>query len=234
MAGLLLTALVLNEAACTKEPAAVSADPERTAKREQSRKIAEATQNLVVAKVNGVVLNMQELIHEMNIIAREYTGKKEKAILGSTEKIRKTALDNLIFKELAIQESVRLGIDVSPGTVDTVIGQMKTQMKEGFADYLKEKEMTEADLRTRIERGRRFELVTAREIYQKIAIDEAAVRKEYDKNKNAYKNGTSRELTYEEAALIIKRKMMAQVGEEKRKEWEGKLKKNATIVIAEK
>jgi hypothetical protein len=73
-------------------------------------------------------------------------------------------------------------------------------------------------------------MVTAKEIYQKIKIEEKDIRAEYEKNKGAYKRG-DKQLSYEEAAPFIKRRLIADAGAEKKKEWGNTLRKNAKIEI---
>jgi len=233
VAGVLMVTLSVAGAACKKEPVAVTPDPQRDAKREQGKKIAEATQKLFAARVNGVDVNMRELIREMNLVAQKYTVQDEKTAMVSTKKIKQKALDNLIFRELVLQEAARQGVTVGQNEVEAVFSQLRKQLgsEEEYRRYLDLKEITEADLRKRIERGRCFELMTAKEIYQKVKIDEREMREEYDKNKSSYLNA-SRQLSYEEAAGLIRRTLTLRTGAEKMKEWDRSLRKNAKIVIA--
>jgi hypothetical protein len=85
VAGLLVVALSVTGAACKKEPVAMTPDPRRDAKSEQSRKIAETTQKLVAARVNGIDVNMRELIREMNLVAQKDTARDEKTAIISTK-----------------------------------------------------------------------------------------------------------------------------------------------------
>lgn len=233
VAGLLMAMLSATGAACKKEPVAAAPDAQRDAKRGQSRQIAEATQKLVAARVNGVDVSMRELIREMNLVSRVSTDLNEQTFPASTKKIRKKALDNLIFRELVLQEAARQGITAGQNEVEEVFRQLRKQLgsEEEYRRYLDLKEITEADLRKRIERGRCFELMTAREIYQKVKIDEREMRAEYGKNKSAYLNA-SRQLSYEEAAGLIRRTLTLRTAAEKMKEWGRNLRRNAKIVIA--
>ena len=233
VAGLLMVTLSVTNAACKKEPVAKTPDPQRAAKSEQNRKIATATQKLVAATVNGVAVNMRELIREMNLIVQKHTVPDEKAAMISTKKIKQKALDNLIFRELVHQEAARQGVTVDQGEVEAVLSETRKQLgsEEEYRRYLDQKEITEADLRKRIERGRCFELMTAKVIYQQIKIDEREVRAEYDKNKSSYVQ-ESRQMSYEDAAGLIRRTLILRTGAAKMKEWDRNLRKNAEIVIA--
>jgi hypothetical protein len=122
---------------------------------------------------------------------------------------------------------------VTPERVDTVVKLMKEQTgsAEEFKKYLDERQMTEADLRKRIERSHQFEMITGKEIYQKVKIDDKDIRADYEKNKSEYKNTSGRQLSYEEAANFIRRKLMSQKGADMKKEWAKKLRQNASVVI---
>lgn len=233
-AGLLLAALSLAGLSCKKQQQAAPPPltPEQKVKIEEGKKSAEEAKKVFAAQVNGVDISMQDLVREMNLISSRYDKSGKKSDKPMTQ-IRKKALDELIFRELAIQEAARQGITVGPERVDGVIKQMKTQMgDETFRRYLDERSLSEAELRKLIERSNLFEMITAKEIYGKIKIDDNAIRAEYEKNKGAYKNDVGRQLTYEEAAPHIRRKLTGEAGAEKMKEWAKELRKNAKIVIA--
>jgi len=75
----------------------------------------------VIAKVNGADLTMFDLVREMNAIAPKYIRKGESASPEITSKVKKKALNNLIFKELAVQEAIKEGMKVKPEAVEDVI-----------------------------------------------------------------------------------------------------------------
>jgi foldase protein PrsA len=235
MAGLLAAAILLTGTSCKKEQkaAAPPPTPEQKAAIEEIKKDVQAARTTIAAQVNGVDISMHDLVGEMNAIAdrekAQDNGKKSRAV----EQVRKEALDNLIFKELAIQEAVKQGIVVTPERVDTVVRLMKEQMggEDAFRKYLDERQMTEADLRRRIERSHLFEMITGKEIYQKVKVDDKDVRAEYEKNMAGYKDGAGRQLSYEESANFIRRKLMSQKGMDMKKTWAKKLRNNASGVV---
>ena len=173
---------------------------------------------------------MHDLVREMNNVAPKYVKEGEKTTPKTTAKIKKEALDNLVFNELAVQEAARQKITVSLEKIDKIIELMKKQTgsKEAYQQYLDGLGITEEGLRKRIERSHLIEMVTAKEIYQKITIDEKDIRAEYEKNKGVYKKG-EKQLSYDEAAMIVKKKMISDRGVEKKKEWGKALRKNAKI-----
>src|ERR1700690_2803571 len=121
MAVILIAVISLTGSSCKKEQkaAAPPPTPEQKAKiegvKKEVKKNAEAAKTVTVAQVNGVDITMLDLIGEMNAIAqREEPKGGGKKTPASMEKDKKEALDNLIFRELAIQESIKQGIVVSP------------------------------------------------------------------------------------------------------------------------
>jgi len=232
---LLAAAISVSGLSCKKkEPAAPPLTPEQKARTEMIKKGAEEAKKVFAAQVNGVEISMYELIREMNKIAPKYVKEGEQSTPKITEKIRKEALDNVIFNELAVQEAIRQGISVSPERINQVVELMKEQTgsKEAYQEYLDGLGITEDVLRKRIERSHLLELVTAKEVYQKITIDERAARAEYQKNKNDYRDKSGQKLSYDEVSMMIKKKMVSEIGVEKKKEWGAALRKNAKIVIA--
>ena len=241
MAALLISIICLTGSSCKKEqqPAAVPPPtPEQKAKIEEIKKEvkkgAEEAKTVIAAQVNGVDITMHDVVSEMNTIAqRDEAQGQGKTKPRPIEAVKKEALDNLIFKELAIQEAIKQGIVVTPERVDTVVKLMKEQTgsAEEFKKYLDERQMTEADLRKRIERSHQFEMITGKEIYQKVKIDDKDVRADYEKNKSEYKDNSGRQLSYEEAANFIRRKLTSQKGADMKKAWAKTLRNNASVVI---
>jgi hypothetical protein len=234
MAAVVMAAISLTGLSCKKEKVAVTPPPtpEQKAKIEEIKKDVEEAKKAFAARVNNVEISTYDLIREMNNISPKYVKQGEQVSAKTTAMIRKEALDNLIFNELAVQEAVMQGMRVGPEKIDKIIELTKKQMgsQEAYQQYLDGLGITEETLRKRIERSQLLEMVTAKEIYQKIKIDEKDIRAEYDKNKAVYKNG-GKQMSYDEAAGIIKRKMIADRGAEKKKEWGNALRKNSKIEI---
>jgi hypothetical protein len=230
----LLTALILiSVSACKKrEPAAPPPTPEQKAAIEEMKKNAEEARKVFAAKVNGVEITMHDLVREMNRVTPKYVKGDEKIPAATAAKIKKEALDNLIFNELAVQEAARQGLTVNREQIDEVVKLMKEQMgsRDAYQQYLDNLGINEEGLKKRIERSHLFEMVTAKEVYHKIAIDEQEMRAEYEKNKSAYKAG-DRQLSYEEASAAIKRKMTSERGAVRKKEWGAALRKTAMVEI---
>ncbi len=167
---------------------AESRGDEETAGTRETKKEAEEAKEVVVARVNGVDVSMYGLIRAMNAIAPKYIKKGEQPDPGVTEKIRKEALDRLIFEELAVQQAIKEGINPKPEAIENVVKQVKKNLvtEEAYKDYLDKRDLTEDALKKLIERSQRYEMITAKEIYRKVKVDERLVRAEYEKEKKRY------------------------------------------------
>jgi hypothetical protein len=155
---------------------------------EKAKKEAAAAKKIVVARVNGADISMYELIRAMNIIAPKYIKEGEQPAPEETSKIRKEALDRLIFEELAVQQAIRDGINPRPGAVDDVVKQVRKNLgtEEAYKDYLNKHDLTEETLRRLIERSQRYEMITSNEIYRKVKVEEKTIKDEYEKEKSRY------------------------------------------------
>jgi peptidyl-prolyl cis-trans isomerase C len=178
--------------AVSKESAGNVKD-EEAAKAIEAEKIGEAkkaeeAKMVIVARVNGVDINMFMLTRAMNRVAPKYIKEGEAATPETTEKIKKEALDRLIFEELAVQEAIKEGINPTPDAIDKVVAQVRKNLgsEQAYKEYLDKFDLTEEALKKLIERSQRYEQITANEIYRKVKVDEKLVRDEYEKEKDKY------------------------------------------------
>jgi len=152
------------------------------------KKAAEEAKKNIVARVNGAEINMFMLVRAMNMVASKYIKEGEEASPETTLKIRKEALDKLIFEELAVQEAIRQGINPAPEAIDEVLAQVRKNVgtEEAYREYLDNANLTEDSLKKLIERSQRYELITAREVYGKVKVDEKLLQAEYEKEKGRF------------------------------------------------
>ena len=168
--------------------AAEAQKAEETKKVEGERKAAEEAKKNIVARVNGADINMLMLTRAMNRVAPKYVKEGEAVTPETTAKIKREALDRLIFEELAVQEAVKQGINPAPEAIGKVVAQVKQNMRseQGYRDYLDKAGLTEDALKKIIERSQRYELITAREVYRKVKVDEKLLHDEYEKEKGKF------------------------------------------------
>ncbi len=161
---------------------------EEAKKAEEARKAAEEAKKIIVAKVNGEEITMFMLTRAMNRVAPKYVKQGEDTTPETTAKIRSEALDRLIFEELAVQEAIKEGINPTSEEIDRVVKQVMKNLgsEEAYKEYLDKNNLTEDALKKLIERSQRLELITAKEVYGKIKVDEKLLQDEYEKEKERY------------------------------------------------
>jgi len=168
-------------AACAAhQPAAVQEEPARPA---AAAVTDEQAKTVVVAQVNGADITLQQLRMMMNRlnVMNQHAPKP-----ATQEEIRKRALDQLVLQELALQEAARLQMRVEKADVDRSMEQVVTQLghEEGYRDFLEKKHMTDAEMRTFVERSILTQRIFAREVTDKVSIADADVRKAYEREKD--------------------------------------------------
>jgi len=124
----------------------------------------------------------------MNRLSPKYTEPDKAPSPETTERIKKEALERLIFEELAVQAAIKAGIDPAPAAIDKVLSQIKENLgsEQAYRVYLDANGLTEDSLKELIVRSQRYELITAREVYGKVTVDEKLLRDEYEKEKDRF------------------------------------------------
>ena len=149
---------------------------------EQTRERIEAGRKQIVARANGVDINMYDLIGMMNRVHKAYYSNITEANEEINREIKQRAIDRLIFEELAVQEAIKQGIKPPAEKVDGVIDSIKGAYgsEEAFQQYLDGIALTEEGLKARIYRSRLLEGITGREVYQKVTKKEDVFQKAYE------------------------------------------------------
>lgn len=205
--------------------------------REMIKRSFEKSKETVAARVNGETITMFALLREMNVIGPQYLARGVQKTPELDAKVRKDALRNVIFQELAVQEAKKRGMKVSPETIDNGIKKIKASAgsEDAFRQYLANNDLTEDELRKITEQDALFEMIATREIDDKIKVTDAAVRARYQKEKAGLKDANHKQMTYESAKGLIEQKIRAEAAEKRMSQWEKELKKNARIeIVAEK
>jgi len=192
----------------------------------------EESKKAIAAKVNGIPIPSADLVAEMNAIAPQYLKPGQKRDPRTDEKIRKDALNRLIYRELAVQAAKKQGMKVPAEAVAEEMKRIKAEEKteEAFRQRLAKARMTEEDLRRRIERSLLVEMITEKEVFGKAVVDPEAARKVYEK-KYASRKGPSRPMTFEEARPLIEKDLMTSAVQKREDEWVAEMRKGARIDI---
>jgi SurA-like N-terminal domain len=233
---LILFALVLAAVSCNRnkaEKGTATLPPEHAKAVEAYNKSIEESKKIIAAKVNGAGITMNDLVREMNSIAKEVTKPGQKRDPHLDKKVRKEALDRLIYRELAVQEAVRQGMNVPPQVVSEEMQKARTRFKteDDFRASLAEQGITEEELRKLTERGLLVDMITEKEIFDRVKVDPALVKKTYEKEKASYKSPAGKQLSFEEARPIIEQKLMTPLVQKREDAWLDSLKKAAKIEI---
>jgi peptidyl-prolyl cis-trans isomerase SurA len=154
---------------------------------------APATAPKPVARVNGTVLNENDLLREMYAIfpyARQHNGFPK----SMEAEIRKGALQMIIFEELLYQEAKRRKMTVLPARMARAEANFRKQFPSEaiFQQYLQgEHNGSRAAYREKIRRSLLIEQMLKMEVTAKSRVTPAEVRAYYDKNPKQFTHGES-------------------------------------------
>ena len=219
------------EKAPNEEPSKPSSEPSKVLG--EHRKSIEESKKTIAAKVNGVPISRFDLVEEMNAIAPQYMKPGQKRDIKTDEKIRKEALDRLIFRELAVQSAKKEGMKAPADAVAEELKRIKAEMKteDAFRQNLMKSGITEEELSKRIERNLLLERITEKEVFGKVTVDPAEADKIYAKRKKSFK-GPSGPMSLEEARPLIENELKTAAVQKREDEWVEELRKGARIEIA--
>ncbi len=229
----IVCALGLSGISCSRQKTNKALPPEHEKMVEAYNKSMEESKKSTAAIVNGVNITMYDLVKEMNEIGLQYIKPGQKKESRVDEKVRKEALDRLIYRELAVQEAMRQGIQPPPGAVDEQLKKFKAALKTeaAYRQKLKESGLSEDDLRKQIARNILVDMITEKEIFDKVKVDPMLVKKVYAKEKASYKGPSGAQMSFDEARPIIEEKLMKPLVQKREDEWVEGLKKTAKIEI---
>ena len=137
-----------------------------------------------VALVNGVPITKRELDEEINRLLLSPTAhvgmKAEKK-----DEYRKSALEELIVRELAYQRAKAGGLSVTKSQFAAAVRKVRRNYnsEKSFRDALRAEEIAEQEFERRVERDLLLKRVAKVEIEDKARVTEADVRRQYEGNK---------------------------------------------------
>lgn len=203
---------------------------------EMVQKSFQESKKVIAVRVNGEPITMFALLREMNTIGPQYLARGAKKTPELDEKVRKDALNNLIFQELAVQEAKKKGMKVKPETIEEQIKKMKSESgsDSAFRQYLANNSLTEDELRKSVEQDALFEQIATQEVDGKITVTDAALRERYKKEKSSLKDPNHKQMTFEASKGMIEQKVKTEAAEKRMRAWQQELKKNAKIEIVDK
>lgn len=157
---------------------------------EMKKNIAES-KKVTVVRVNGDVVTLHDLVREMNTIGPRFLRPGQRPTPGIESTVRKIALDNLIFRELAVQEARKQGMKAAPKEIDAAVKQFKTRFRTeaAYKVYLDEQGLTEKDFRGLVEKDLLFKMIISKEIFDKAKntkFTDKELKKAYQKEKGSF------------------------------------------------
>jgi hypothetical protein len=181
--GLLMATIVLAGFSCSNDKAGKSVGDEKAIK--EHRRNIEKSKEITVAKVNGSEITMAQLIGRVSLLAPKYVKGAREITPELDQKMKREALDILIFRELAVQEAIRQGMKVQPNRIDAEIKEFRTRIgsEQEFKKKLDMGGETEASLRKLTERNILFHMISDQEIFRKVRLDEKQVKNAYTQGK---------------------------------------------------
>src|SRR5512142_1922663 len=137
-----------------------------------------------VARVNGAVLTDGDLLRQMLTLfpyARQHGGRFPKDV---EPELRKKALHEIEFEELAYQEALRRKMNVAPAKLQQAMVDFKKQFSSDseFQAYLKQEHGTMQNLRAKVRRAILIDQVLRTEINQKSRFTNVQLRAFYDQH----------------------------------------------------
>lgn len=137
-----------------------------------------------VAKVNEVPITAGELEEELNrilISPAAHGGMNPE----KKDRLRKTALEELIIRELAYQKAKAMGLKIDENELLATIKKIRRRFRteESFQEALKAEGIMEKEFEHRIEKDLLLRKIHRIEIEDKAQVREEDVRKYYEENK---------------------------------------------------
>ncbi len=170
------------EPASPPPPPPVAAAENKAAEQKKEESGQDEAKKIIVAKVNGTALTMDQLVDMMNRLPEKSDGPE------TLDERKLRALDALVLRELAYQRAIAQGLVADPPKVEIAFKNFQDNIggSEEYANYLAKRNMTESGHRAEIERELTIDLIHTREVTEKIIIPEEDLKREYEKEKKYY------------------------------------------------
>ena len=141
-----------------------------------------------VAVVNGVKISNKEYETEVNLQLQQASQQGRKIPDAMLPKIKADILNHLIDREVLYQESQKKNIAVNAENVNMEIKTIKDRFpsQEEFEKIIAEMGISEAEIKSQIERNLAIRQLIDTQVIDKITISEADTKAYYDNNPNLF------------------------------------------------
>jgi peptidyl-prolyl cis-trans isomerase C len=135
-----------------------------------------------IATVNGAVITRQAFDVEMNMIQQRQARSGQPLDRSMLMKWQDKILEGLIEKELLYQESQKAGVRAAPDVVDNQLNEIKKRFPDdkAYEKALTDMGLTEAELKSRIEKEQSIRQWIEKNFSDKITISEEEMKAYYD------------------------------------------------------
>lgn len=145
----------------------------------------------VVAKVNDNLITQEDWDKEVSRMMVGFMRSGTAPTDGEMNALRKTALDNLIGRELLFLESGAKGVKVDDSEVDQRIQDLKSRFEndESFQQSLKEMGYTPETLREQLKRAMVIDRFIEQEFASKVSVTDQEIKAYYDAHPELFTKG---------------------------------------------
>lgn len=142
----------------------------------------------VAALVNGTVISRGDFQREFDRVWRSKGTKSKLADESKLAELKREALENLITRELLLQESLRRNIKVAPADIDREFGQFKAQFanERQFAETMKRLKFNEALVREQMAHGLAIRAYVIEAVGSKIIVSDDEIRTYFERHKETF------------------------------------------------
>ncbi len=141
------------------------------------------------AVVNGSVITQEELDREVNLVRQRFANMGRPMGEVQLLAIRGQVLETLISRELLYQEGQKKGIKIKEERLEAEYEGLKNRFpsEEQFKSRLSSMKISEADVKSQIERGLLIQELIDTQIAEKVVVSEKEVKGYYDSHPDSFK-----------------------------------------------
>ena len=158
-------------------------------------KMAEKSEKVpdVVATINGVKISGVEFSKGLQNYKRRLAMMGQEVTPEHSKEINKTIVDDLVNRELLIQNCGKTGIKVSDDELNKEITSIKSkfQTEEQFNQAVKSQNLTIDEVKSDVRKALAIKKLMKNDIEDKIIVDEKAINEYYKNNPDKFIEGES-------------------------------------------
>jgi parvulin-like peptidyl-prolyl isomerase len=140
------------------------------------------------ALVNGTVISRGDFLREFDRVWRSKGTKSKLADESKQAELKREALENLVTRELLLQESRKRKLKVAPADIDRELGQLKTQFanEKQFAEAMTRLKLNEALIREQMANGLAIRALVNEVTGSKIIVSDDDIRTYFERHKETF------------------------------------------------